>query len=142
MGGLELGFGIALLVFAVGIILIVLLQQGEQRNNGGVMTGSSSDTYISRHSGRTIDAFLSRWTKIFAIGFFICVIVVNIMVFFFSSVDHAEAIDPAEGTESAVSEVVSEAEGAASESSSAAESAAASAVESTAETSAADQSAA
>ena len=139
MGGLELGFGIALLVFSVGIILIVLLQQGEQRNHGGMVTGNSSDTYISRHSGRTIDAFLSRWTKIFAIGFFVCVIVVNIMVFFFSDVKHAEAIDP-EGTESAVSEVVSE--DASSESGSKTESKASSAAESKAEKTTSEQSAA
>lgn len=80
MSGLEIAFGIVLLIFAVGIVIIVLSQQGEQRNSG-VITGGSSDTYISKNSGRTIDAFLARWTKFFAVGFFLCVIAVNIIIF-------------------------------------------------------------
>jgi preprotein translocase subunit SecG len=80
MSGLEIAFGIVLLVFSVGIVAIVLSQQGEQKNSG-VITGGSSDTYISKNSGRTIDAFLARWTKFFAVGFFLCVIAVNIVTF-------------------------------------------------------------
>lgn len=80
MSGWEIALGIVLLVFSVGIVIIVLSQQGEQKNSG-VITGGSSDTYISKNSGRTIDAFLARWTKVFAVGFFLCVIAVNIIVF-------------------------------------------------------------
>ena len=104
MGGLEIAFGIVLLIFSVGIIIIVLSQQGEQRNSG-VITGGSSDTYISRNSGRTIDAFLARWTKFFAVGFFLCVIAVNIILFFVvPSTDNADAAE-AENTTSVVSTV-------------------------------------
>ncbi len=81
MSGLEIAFGIVLLVFAVGIIAIVLLQEGQQRNPG-VITGGSSDTFLSKHQGRSIDAFLARWTRFIAVGFFIFVIVVNIILFF------------------------------------------------------------
>lgn len=45
MGALELGFGIVLLVFAVGIIALVLLQEGQQQNENRVGGGSSSDTF-------------------------------------------------------------------------------------------------
>ena len=104
MGGLEIAFGIVLLIFSVGIIIIVLSQQGEQRNSG-VITGGSSDTYISRNSGRTIDAFLARWTKFFAVGFFLCVIAVNIILFFVvPATDSADAAE-AENTTSVVSTV-------------------------------------
>ena len=107
MGGLEIAFGIVLLIFSVGIIIIVLSQQGEQRNSG-VITGGSSDTYISRNSGRTIDAFLARWTKFFAVGFFLCVIAVNIILFFVvPSADNADAAE-AEDTTSVVSTVAEE----------------------------------
>lgn len=81
MSGLEIAFGIVLLVFAVGIIAIVLLQEGQQRNPG-VITGGSSDTFLSKHQGRSIDAFLARWTRFISIGFFVFVIVVNIILFF------------------------------------------------------------
>ena len=108
MGGLEIAFGIVLLIFSVGIIIIVLSQQGEQRNSG-VITGGSSDTYISRNSGRTIDAFLARWTKFFAVGFFLCVIAVNIILFFVggASTESADAAE-AEDTTSVVSTVEEE----------------------------------
>ncbi len=48
MGALELGFGIVLLVFAVGIIALVLLQEGQQQNENRVGGGSSSDTFLSK----------------------------------------------------------------------------------------------
>ena len=82
MGALELGFGIVLLVFAVGIIALVLLQEGQQQNENRVGGGSSSDTFLSKNKGRTIDAFLSRLTTIIALGFFAFVIVINAIIFF------------------------------------------------------------
>ena len=47
----------------------------------GVGGGSSSDTFLSKNKGRTIDAFLSRWTTIIALGFFAFVIVINAIIF-------------------------------------------------------------
>ena len=47
MSGWEIALGIVLLVFSVGIVILVLSQQGEQKNSG-VITGGSSDTYISK----------------------------------------------------------------------------------------------
>ncbi len=83
MGALELGFGIVLLIFAVGIIALVLLQEGQQQNQNQVEGGrSSSDTFLSKNKGRTIDAFLSRWTTVIALGFFVFVIVLNAIIFF------------------------------------------------------------
>ena len=82
MGIPELVVGIIALVFAVAIIALVLLQEGEQKNQNTVMGGSSSDTFLSKHKGRAIDAFLSRWTTVAAVGFFIMVVVVNAIVFF------------------------------------------------------------
>lgn len=122
MSGLEIAFGIVLLVFAVGIIVIVLSQQGEQRNSG-VITGGSSDTYISRNSGRTIDAFLARWTKFFAIGFFLFVIAVNIVVFCLGGNASANNTDASETETSSVSSVVEDTSSASSAEDSAASSA-------------------
>ena len=64
MSGLEIAFGIVLMVFAVGIIAIVLLQEGQQKNNS-VITGGSSDTFLSKHQGRSIDAFSGEMDKIY-----------------------------------------------------------------------------
>ena len=76
----EIVFGIVLLIFSLAIILVVLLQEGSQKNMG-VVTGGA-DTFLSKNKARSVDAFLSRWTKFIAIGFFILVIAVNIVMFF------------------------------------------------------------
>ena len=76
----EIVFGVVLLVFSLAIILVVLLQEGSQKNVG-VVTGGA-DTFLSKNKARSVDAFLSRWTKVIAIGFFVFVIVVNIVMYF------------------------------------------------------------
>ncbi len=80
MGALEIVFGIILLLFALAIIIVVLLQEGSQKNMG-VITGGA-DTFLSKNKARSVDAFLSRWTKVIAIGFFLFVIVVNAVMYF------------------------------------------------------------
>ena len=68
MNALEIVFGIVLMLFAIAIIIVVLLQEGSQKNLG-VVTGGA-------------DTFLSRWTKVIDIGFFVLVIVTNILMYF------------------------------------------------------------
>lgn len=80
MTALEIVFGIVLLVFSLAIIIVVLLQEGSQKNVG-VVTGGA-DTFLSKNKARSVDAFLSRWTKVIAIGFFVFVLVVNIVMCF------------------------------------------------------------
>lgn len=80
MTALEIIFAIALLIFSVAIILVVLLQEGNQKNMG-VVTGGA-DTFLSKNKARNVDAFLSRWTKVIAIGFFVLVLVANAVMYF------------------------------------------------------------
>ena len=106
MGGLELAIGIVLLAFAVLLVIIVMFQQGEQKNSG-VVTGGFSDTYISKHSGRTIDAFLGRWTKIFAVFFFAAVIAINVIMFCISGGNTTD-VEVIAGDDTAVVSTVTE----------------------------------
>ena len=76
----ETIFDIALLIFSVAIILVVLLQEGNQKNMGAI-TGAA-DTVLSKNKARSVDAFLSRWTKFIAVGFFVLVIVANAVMYF------------------------------------------------------------
>lgn len=76
----EIIFGIILMVFAVAITIVVLLQEGHEQNVG-VVTGGA-DTFLSKNKARSVDSFLSRWTKIIAIGFFLLVILINAYMFF------------------------------------------------------------
>lgn len=80
MGVIQIVLGIVLLVFSIAIILVVLLQEGSQKNVGVISGGA--DTFLSRNKARSVDAFLARWTKFIAVGFFLLVIVVNAVMFF------------------------------------------------------------
>ena len=55
MNAFEIIFAIALLLFSVAIILVVLLQEGNQKNLGAVTGGA--DTFLSKNKARSVDAF-------------------------------------------------------------------------------------
>lgn len=76
----EIIFGIVLMLFSIAITVVVLLQEGHEQNVG-VVTGGA-DTFLSKNKARSVDAFLARWTKIIAIGFFVLVILINAFLFF------------------------------------------------------------
>ena len=80
MGTVEIIFGIILLLFSIAIIIVVLLQEGHQQNLGAITGGA--DTFLAKNKARSIDAFLSRWTKFIALGFFVLVIAINIIMYF------------------------------------------------------------
>ena len=77
-----LGFilGGVLAVVSIAIIVVIILQEGNQQGLG-VVTGAA-DSYFSKNKARSIDAFLSRWTKVFAAVFVIFVIALNVLTFF------------------------------------------------------------
>ena len=79
MGAVEIIFGIVLLLFALAIIIVVLLQEGHQQSLGAI---TGADTFLSKNKARSMDAFLARWTKFIAIGFFVLVLVINIIMYF------------------------------------------------------------
>lgn len=80
MGIAEIIVGVVLALFSVAIIIVVLLQEGNQKNVG-VVTGGA-DSFLSKNKARSANAFLSRWTKVIAIGFILLVIALNVMNFF------------------------------------------------------------
>ncbi len=82
MGVWEIVLGAVLIVFSIIIILAIVFQEGHQ-SGMGVITGGA-DTFFSKNKARSIDSFLSRWTKILAVGFVIIVLALNIISFFAS----------------------------------------------------------
>ena len=81
MSSLEIVFGIILILFSVAVISVVLFQEGHQKNMGAI-TGGSSDTFLTKNKSRSIDAFLERWTKVISVGFFIAVVLINMLLYF------------------------------------------------------------
>lgn len=70
---------IVLLVLAIILIVIVLLQEGHQANLSGAIAGGA-DSFLGKNKGRTIDAYLAKWTKFFAVGFFIMALACDILM--------------------------------------------------------------
>lgn len=58
------------IVFALSIIVIVLLQSGKQSGLSGLVSGGT-ETFFGKNKGRTVDAMLSKYTAVAAIGFLI-----------------------------------------------------------------------
>ncbi len=72
--------GIVLILVSIAIIIVIILQEGNQQGVG-VVTGGA-DTFFSKNKARSIDAFLSRWTKVFAVIFVLAVIGLNVVSYF------------------------------------------------------------
>lgn len=81
MSSLEIVLGVVLILFAVAVVMVVLFQEGHERNASAI-TGSVSDTYLTKHKSRSIDTFLERWTKVISVGFFLLVIIANVLFYF------------------------------------------------------------
>ena len=72
--------GVILGFVSIAIIVVIILQEGNQQGLG-VVTGAA-DSYFSKNKARSIDAFLSRWTKVFAAVFVLFVIALNVLSYF------------------------------------------------------------
>ena len=77
----EILLGAFLIIFALVIITVILLQEGRRSGVAGAVSGGA-DTFLSKNKARSMDAFLARWTKFIAIGFFVLVLVINIIMYF------------------------------------------------------------
>ena len=79
MGVWGIVLGSVLIVAAIAIIIVIILQQGNQQGIGVV---SGADSYFSKNKARSIDAKLARFTKFFAAIFVIIVIALNVLAYF------------------------------------------------------------
>ena len=62
--------GALLIVSAIIIIVTVMLQQSKQQGLSGAIAGGA-DTFFDKNKGRTMEAKLSKITKIVAVVFFV-----------------------------------------------------------------------
>lgn len=72
--------GALALIVAIVLVIVVILQEGNSQGVGVVSGGA--DTFFSKNKARSIDAFLARWTKFVAIGFFVIVLAINVIAYF------------------------------------------------------------
>ena len=100
MSVVEIILGALLLIASVVLIVVIILQEGNQQGIGVVSGGA--DTFFSKNKARSYDAFLSRATKWFAIGFVVIVLALNIIAYFAKPAD--ASTDTADDT--SITEVV------------------------------------
>ena len=83
MSGIQ--YLLAFLVIAVGLLIIVLvaLQESKQQGLSGAIAGAA-DTFFGKNKGRTMEAQLSKFTKIAGIAFFVLALVSALLVLFVS----------------------------------------------------------
>lgn len=77
---IEFILGGLLLVFSIAMIIVIILQEGNTQGLGTITGGA--DTFLSKNKARSLDAFLSRWTKVFVVGFVLIVIAINCIEYF------------------------------------------------------------
>ena len=79
MSGLEMIFGIILLIFAVFLVISVLMQHGKSHHLSGTIAGGA-ETFFGKEKGKTIDKVLSVVTSVVSIIFVIMVLILYIIV--------------------------------------------------------------
>ena len=74
---------LAILVIVVSVIIIVLvaLQESKQQGLSGAI-GGAADTFFGKNKGRTMEAQLSKFTKIAGAIFFVLALVSALLVLF------------------------------------------------------------
>jgi len=68
LSGLIIVLSIIDAVLAIAIVVLFLVQEGNDRGMG-IVAGASSDSYYSKAKGRSLEERLKRWTAISAVLF-------------------------------------------------------------------------
>ena len=79
MLGLKIALSIVDIILAVAIIILFLVQEGNDQGMG-VVAGGSSESYYGKAKGRTLDEQLKRWTVICSILFAIVSVILYLSV--------------------------------------------------------------
>ena len=79
MTALNIALSVVDIILGIAIIVLFLVQEGNDRGIG-VVAGGSSDSYYSKAKGRTLEEQLKRWTVICCILFAIASIVLYLSI--------------------------------------------------------------
>jgi len=80
LNALHIAGGILILIVSVLLIILTLLQDSKQPGALGSLTGSQSDSYLSKNKGRTLEARLVFITKILLGSFLALIFILNIVI--------------------------------------------------------------
>ena len=75
----EIIFAVVLIILAIGIVALVLLQEGNSQGLSGTIAGGA-ETFFGKNKGRTMEAKLVKLTKIVGISFFVLALAAKIVL--------------------------------------------------------------
>lgn len=78
MNALEIILGIIVLLLAVGITVMVIMQEGRQKNLSGTIAGGA-ESFFGKQKGKTVSKMLDKATTIAAIVFAVLVLLIFII---------------------------------------------------------------
>lgn len=67
------------IILALGVIILVMMQNKEDQGVSGTITGAAANNFLDKNKGRTRTGMLKRLTIIFGIVFVIVTIVLNMV---------------------------------------------------------------
>ncbi len=77
---LQYVLGIALIVMALALVVLVLLQSSKDKSLSGSIAGGSSDTYYGQNKGRSRDKLLARATLVVSILFVAALVTAYVLI--------------------------------------------------------------
>ena len=79
MTGLKIALSIIDIILAIAIIILFLVQEGNDQGMG-VVAGGATESYYGKAKGRTLDEQLKRWTVICSVLFGIVSVILYLSV--------------------------------------------------------------
>ena len=80
MTALQYVLAIVIILVSIGIIALVMLQEGKQQGLGAI--AGAADNFFGKNKGKTMDAQLAKFTKICGAIFFVLALVASLLVLF------------------------------------------------------------
>ena len=80
MTALQYVLAIVIILVSIAIIALVMLQESKQQGLGAI--GGAADSFFGKNKGKTMDAKLVKFTKLFGAIFFVLALVASLLVLF------------------------------------------------------------
>lgn len=78
MGVFQIICSVILFIVAIGVIVIVLSQQGKDAYLGGAIAGGAAETFLGKKKAGTVESKLTNITRVLGITLVVLTLVVNI----------------------------------------------------------------
>ena len=80
----EILIGILLVITSIAIVILVLMQQSRRAGLSGAISGGA-DTFFGKNKSNSVEAKLSRFTKILGVIFFVVALFCTFLLAFMVS---------------------------------------------------------